>query len=55
MARIKITALTDKMKDEQVLSKLKSIGVKVKDKIKKKATKHTKRQKKSSLLPAKKS
>ena len=36
MARIKITALTDKMKDEQVLSKLKSIGVKVKDKDKEK-------------------
>jgi translation initiation factor IF-2 len=36
MARIKITALTDKMKDEQVLSKLKSIGMKAKDKDKEK-------------------
>ena len=32
MAKIKITALTDKMKDDQILSKLKSIGVKIKEK-----------------------
>ncbi|HME44305.1 MAG TPA: translation initiation factor IF-2 [Syntrophorhabdales bacterium] len=32
MPRIRITTLTDKMKDEQVLSKLKSIGAKTKDK-----------------------
>ena len=32
MPRIRITTLTDKMKDEQVLSKLKSIGTKTKDK-----------------------
>lgn len=36
MAKIKITTLTDKMKDEQILSKLKSIGVKIKDKEKEK-------------------
>ena len=32
MAKIKITTLTDKMKDDEMLSKLKSIGVKIKDK-----------------------
>ncbi|HUJ88744.1 MAG TPA: translation initiation factor IF-2, partial [Syntrophorhabdales bacterium] len=32
MPRIRITTLTDKMKDEQVLSKLKSIGVRTKEK-----------------------
>src|SRR5271157_1941229 len=32
MPRIRITTLTDKMKDEQVLSKLKSIGARTKDK-----------------------
>jgi translation initiation factor IF-2 len=32
MPRIRITTLTDKMKDEQVLSKLKTIGAKTKDK-----------------------
>ncbi|MGD0231657.1 MAG: translation initiation factor IF-2 [Syntrophorhabdales bacterium] len=32
MAKIKITTLTDKIKDEEILSKLKSIGVKIKDK-----------------------
>jgi translation initiation factor IF-2 len=32
MAKIKIQSLTDKMKDEEILSKLKSIGVKIKDK-----------------------
>src|SRR5512135_922156 len=32
MPRLRITTLTDKMKDEQVLSKLKSIGAKTKDK-----------------------
>jgi translation initiation factor IF-2 len=32
MAKIKITTLTDKMKDDEILSKLKSIGVKIKDK-----------------------
>ncbi len=36
MAKIKITTLTDKMKDEEILSKLKSIGVKIKDKEKEK-------------------
>ncbi len=36
MAKIKITTLTDKMKDDQILSKLKSIGVKIKDKEKEK-------------------
>ncbi|MBP6941948.1 MAG: translation initiation factor IF-2 [Syntrophorhabdaceae bacterium] len=34
MAKIKITALTDKMDDEDILAKLKKIGVKVKDKVK---------------------
>lgn len=34
MAKIKITALTDKMGDEDILAKLKKIGVKVKDKVK---------------------
>lgn len=34
MAKIKITALTDKMSDEDILAKLKKIGVKVKDKVK---------------------
>ena len=32
MTKIKITTLTDKIKDEEILSKLKSIGVKIKDK-----------------------
>ena len=32
MAKIKITTLTDKMKDDQILSRLKNIGVKIKDK-----------------------
>ena len=36
MAKIKITTLTDKMKDDEILSKLKSIGVKIKDKEKEK-------------------
>ena len=36
MAKIKITTLTDKMKDDEILSKLKSIGVKIKDKDKEK-------------------
>ena len=36
MAKIKITTLTDKMKDDEMLSKLKSIGVKIKDKEKEK-------------------
>ena len=36
MAKIKITTLTDKIKDEEILSKLKSIGVKIKDKEKEK-------------------
>ncbi len=31
MTKIKITTLTDKIKDEEILSKLKSIGVKIKD------------------------
>ncbi|MDD5007759.1 MAG: translation initiation factor IF-2 [Syntrophorhabdaceae bacterium] len=34
MTKIKITALTDKMSDEDILAKLKKIGVKVKDKVK---------------------
>ncbi|OPY73425.1 MAG: Translation initiation factor IF-2 [Syntrophorhabdus sp. PtaU1.Bin058] len=38
MAKIKITALTDKMSDEDILAKLKKIGVKVKDKVKEDAT-----------------
>ena len=36
MTKIKITTLTDKIKDEEILSKLKSIGVKIKDKEKEK-------------------
>jgi hypothetical protein len=32
MAKIKITTLTDKIKDDEILSKLKSIGIKIKDK-----------------------
>jgi translation initiation factor IF-2 len=32
MTKIKITTLTDKIKDEEILSKLKGIGVKIKDK-----------------------
>ena len=36
MAKIKITTLTDKIKDEEILSKLKSIGVKIKEKEKEK-------------------
>lgn len=32
MAKIRITTLTDKMKDDEILSKLKGIGVKIKDK-----------------------
>ncbi len=32
MAKIKITTLTDKIKDEEILSRLKGIGVKIKDK-----------------------
>jgi translation initiation factor IF-2 len=36
MAKIRITTLTDKMKDEEILSKLKGIGVKIKDKEKEK-------------------
>ena len=36
MAKIKITTLTDKIKDDEILSKLKSIGVKIKDKEKEK-------------------
>lgn len=31
MAKIKITTLSDRMKDDEILSKLKSIGVKIKD------------------------
>ncbi|NLW35484.1 translation initiation factor IF-2 [Syntrophorhabdus aromaticivorans] len=34
MAKVKITTLTDKMGDDEILSKLKSLGVKVKDKTK---------------------
>ena len=37
MPRIRITTLTDKMKDEQVLSKLKGLGAKTKDKDKERA------------------
>jgi translation initiation factor IF-2 len=37
MAKIRITTLTDKMKDDEVLSKLKGIGVKIKDKEKENA------------------
>src|SRR5271157_5738100 len=36
MTKIKITTLTDKIKDEEILSKLKSIGVKIKDREKEK-------------------
>ena len=36
MAKIKITTLTDKIKDEEILSRLKGIGVKIKDKEKEK-------------------
>ncbi|HAR95203.1 MAG TPA: translation initiation factor IF-2 [Deltaproteobacteria bacterium] len=36
MAKIKITTLSDRMKDDEILSKLKSIGVKIKDKEKEK-------------------
>ncbi len=36
MAKIKITTLTDKIKDDEILSKLKGIGVKIKDKEKEK-------------------
>jgi len=36
MAKIRITTLTDKMKDDEILSKLKGIGVKIKDKEKEK-------------------
>ncbi|OPY70101.1 MAG: Translation initiation factor IF-2 [Syntrophorhabdaceae bacterium PtaU1.Bin034] len=36
MGKIKITTLTDKIKDDEILSKLKSIGVKIKDKEKEK-------------------
>ncbi|OPX93202.1 MAG: Translation initiation factor IF-2 [Syntrophorhabdus sp. PtaB.Bin006] len=32
MAKVKITTLTDKMGDDEILSKLKSLGVKIKDK-----------------------
>ncbi|OPY65593.1 MAG: Translation initiation factor IF-2 [Syntrophorhabdus sp. PtaU1.Bin050] len=34
MAKVKITTLTDKMGDDEILSKLKSLGVKIKDKTK---------------------
>lgn len=37
MAKVKITTLTDKMGDDEILSKLKSLGVKVKDKTKEEA------------------
>lgn len=36
MAKIKIATLSDRMKDDEILSKLKSIGVKIKDKEKEK-------------------
>jgi translation initiation factor IF-2 len=36
MAKIRITTLSDRMKDDEILSKLKSIGVKIKDKEKEK-------------------
>ena len=47
MPRIRITTLTDKMKDEQVLSKLKSIGAKTKDKEKTGQKNLTTRQRKN--------
>jgi translation initiation factor IF-2 len=37
MTKIKITALTDKVSDEEILARLKKIGVKIKDKMKEEA------------------
>ncbi len=34
MTKIRITTLTDKISDDEILSKLKGIGVKIKDKSK---------------------
>jgi translation initiation factor IF-2 len=42
MAKVKITTLTDKISDDEILSKLKSLGVKVKDKGKEEAAQEQK-------------
>ena len=49
MTKIKITALTDKANDDEILAKLKKIGVKIKDKAKKEGDKE---QAKEQLSPS---
>jgi hypothetical protein len=50
MAKVKITTLTDKMGDDEILSKLKSLGVKIKDKTKEELPQDKKEEKQT--LPA---
>ncbi|HVN96038.1 MAG TPA: translation initiation factor IF-2 [Syntrophorhabdaceae bacterium] len=48
MTKIKITALTDKANDEEILAKLKKIGVKIKDKTKEESSKEEAREQASA-------
>jgi translation initiation factor IF-2 len=45
MTKIKITTLTDKISDDEILSKLKGIGVKIKDKTKEEAPQEAEKEK----------
>ena len=48
MTKIKITTLTDKISDDEILSKLKGIGVKIKDKAKEEAPQEDEKEKSAS-------